>query len=188
MSSHSTLLTILAPLVALAALVGIAYLRTQRQPRRWLGPRADEWEWLRAALLPVLDRLLRAETDWGYAAYELEQAERAGYIDAPPEAVEELLYQRGFRRLPLAAYKSLPDGREEVGSWGYRESLLAREQVHVMLFSAPGGGTHVYAHREPSAINPLTAIDHYRGRGYDPAAGVAFVRERLGDEIHSSGR
>jgi len=74
--------------------------------------------------------------------------------------------------------ETLPDGRTEAASWARRDALLARRQTHVILFEADDG-VDIYAHEEPNALNPLTAWRHYRGRGYDPAAGVATVREWL---------
>lgn len=142
------------------------------------GPLAEYWPRLRAEALPILDDLAR----WlglGYAAYELSPREYAGTLDLQPEAAERLLYQHGFRRNPFAAYKTLPDGRTEVGSWAFRPSLLARRQVHVMLFDRDGPGTDVYAHTEYSAINPLVAYAHYIGRGYSPAKGQARVHDLL---------
>lgn len=164
----------------------LLFARALRGPRtrRLIGPAADFWEYARRGLLPLLDRLLRHRVPGQhYAAYTLSMDEIVGTIDATPEEVEQLLWGAGFRRMPLAALKTLPDGRTERGSWAYRDGLLASSQTHVMLFQATEGKTLVAAHREASPINPFTAMDHYRGRGYDVPAGADVVRERLDEGI-----
>lgn len=167
-----------APVVAAAFLL----LATLRDGLGSAGPAAEYWERLRGRVLPGLDDLAR-RLDLGYAAYELGPREYAGTLDVEPEAAERLLYRNGFRRNPFAAYKTLPDGREEVGSWSYRSSRLARRQVHVMLFDRDGQGTDVYAHSEYSAINPLVAYRHYTGQGYSPPKGQAKLHARLPDQV-----
>ena len=170
-------LKVAAPVVALA-FTAVFYTRLRRKDR---GPAADWWEVVRRTVLPPLNRLLR-DRELGYAAYTLQYREHVGTLAKDPEAAERLLWEHGFVRNPLAAYKTLPNGTGEIGSWVYRESLLAKEQVHVMLFPT-ANGTHVFAHRKPSASNPLTAYSHYMGRGYDPDAGAEFVLERLPIEV-----
>ena len=171
------LLQIAAPIVAIAFTVyWHGYAPT------WIkGPRATFWNPLRRALLPALDRLLAGKVG-GYAAYELDNSEFVGTIVGSIEDVEELLYEQGYERMPLAALKSLEDGRVEQASWAHRDAPFDREQTHVMLFEGTGG-VDVFAHREPSAIHPATAYAHYRGRGYDVDAGVEHVREQLGDRL-----
>lgn len=171
--TNTEVLRVAAPAVALA-FTAVFYGRLQRKDR---GPAADYWEGLRRVLLPPLNRLLR-DRELGYAAYVLQWEEYVGTLAKDPEAVEQLLWENGFVRNPLAAYKTLPDGTGEVGSWVYRESLLSRTQVHVVLF-ATENGTAVFAHKEPSAVNPLTAFRHYLGGASDAEAGAAFVLESL---------
>ncbi len=102
-----------ASLVSLAGLLGAAWALRQPRSRRLLGPAADYWEYGRRALLPLLDRLLRRHAPGQhYAAYQLSLDEVVGTIDATPEAVEQLLWDAGFRRMPVAALKDLP-GRSE---------------------------------------------------------------------------
>jgi hypothetical protein len=171
-----------AVIVATAALV--AYLRAP--PWVW-GPRATFWNLARRALVPLLDQFVDEHVDEAtggaidYASYELHNSEFVGRVATSLGDLERELYADGFTRMPLAALKSLEDGRIERGSWARRESLLAREQTHVMLFDTPPGesGVDVYAHREPNAINPFTAWAHYKARGYDPAAGVEAVQQWL---------
>ncbi|WP_435124975.1 hypothetical protein [Halobaculum sp. D14] len=165
-----------APVVALAGLA-LSYYRLKLRKR---GPLAEVWERVRKTVLPPLDDLAR-RLGVGYAAYTLGEREYAGTLSVPPEKAERLLWQAGFRRNPLAAYKTLPDGTAELGSWVYRDGLLATHQTHVVLFPAEADGqTRVFAHREYSAINPATALEHFRGRGYSPEEGEAVVRGKLG--------
>lgn len=166
-----------APLVAAVFLV-VTAVRAQYSTR---GPKIRFWSRVRRRYLPTLDRLARS-LDVGYAAYELGHREYAGTLRADPREAERVLYRRGFRRNPFAAFKTLPDGRREFSSWCYRSSILATRQVHVMLFDRPGGGTDVYAHAEYSSINPLVANKHYNGEGYDPTRGQARLHERLSQE------
>ncbi len=175
---------LVAPLVATTALLLFLRARRSAYSRRVLGPAADGWEYVRRGLLPLLDRLLRRHAPGQhYAAYQLSLDEVVGTIDATPEEVEQLLWDAGFRRMPLAALKDLPDGRVERGSWAYRDSLLADRQLHVMLFATSEGQTLVAAHQEANALNPAVAMDHYRGRGYDVPAGERAVRERFDERV-----
>jgi len=180
---------IAASLVATAALLATLWALRQPLAKSWLGPAADGWEHARRGLLPLLDRLLGQYTDdRHYASYELTDRELVGLIDAPPEEVEQLLWDAGAVRQPLAALKTLPDGRKEVGSWAFRDSLLAPTQTHVVLFEGIlEGETLVAAHQEASPLLPWTALDHYRGRGLDVDAGERVVRERLDEGVWMEG-
>jgi hypothetical protein len=173
---------LVAAIVATVAL--IAYLRS---PAWVFGPQARFWNPLRRALVPVLDRLAADQLNEAtggkisYASYELDRAGFVARVETSTVDLERALYDAGFTRMPLAALKTLPDGRIERASWARRAGLLAREQTHVMLFPTPPGesGVDVYAHREPNAINPFRAWAHYKGRGYDPAGGVEEIRQWL---------
>jgi len=172
---------IAAPLVATAALLATAWALQQPRSRALLGPAADGWEYLRRGVWPLLDRLAPGTH---YASYELTDRELVGLIDAPPEEVEQLLWEAGAVRQPLAALKTLPDGRKEVGSWAFRDGLLAPTQTHVVLFEGIlEGETLVAAHQEASPLLPWTTLDHYRGRGLDVEAGERVVRERLDEGV-----
>lgn len=163
-----------APVVAAVFLLITVY--QAKRGRR--GPEAEFWEFVRGAVIPTLDKVGRA-LDIGYAAYTVGYREYAGTLDVSPEAAEEFLYEHGFRRNPLSAYKTLPDGRKEQGSWVWREHLLAKKQLHVMTFERRNGETDCYAHWEYSAINPLTALKHYRGVDYSPKKGERLLEEKL---------
>lgn len=156
---------IAAPVVALAGLSAYLYLGRQHY-----GADADYWEVIRRSLLPQLNRLAR-RNGWGYAAYRLTEAEFIGTFDMPPEEFEERLEELGFERMPLAAFKYAPDGREEVGSWAWRPSMLSRFQIHIIPFESRETldgvpRTDAAGHLEYNAYNPLTAFGHYTGLMY----------------------
>lgn len=177
---------IAAPLVATAALLATLWAARQPRTRRLLGPAADFWEYARRLVWPLLDRVARRHGH--YAAYEIGEREVVGVLDATPGEAEQLLWDAGARRQPLAALKTLPDGRTECGSWAFRDSLLAETQVHVVLFAGTHEGeTLVAAHAEASPINPFTALDHYRARGVDVDAGERAVRRRLDEGVWVGG-
>ena len=177
--------------LAASAVAMIALLVYIRAPPWLFGPDARFWNPLRRLLVPLLDRIAKTHgdelglpDDLDYAAYELARSEFAARVEAGVDDVGEALANAGYRRMPLAALKTLPDGRIERASWARRDGLLASTQTHVMLFEAPPGttGVEIYAHVEPNALNPLQAWGHYRGRGYDPEAGGDVVREWLDAE------
>ena len=175
---------IVAALVASVALY--AYLRS---PAWVFGPQARFWNPLRRVLVPVLDRIAREHLtdrtggEISYAAYELDNSEYVGRVEASVGEFERELYADGFERMPLAALKSLDDGRIERGSWARRDGLLASRQHHIMLFESPAGesGIDVYSHTEPNALNPAEAWAHYTGKRYDPQAGVDKTRAWLNE-------
>ena len=173
---------------AAAALVAVVALHAYLRSPAWVfGPQARFWNPLRRVFVPLLDRIARehlADATGGeidFAAYELANSEYVGRVEASVGAFERELYDAGFKRMPLAALKSLDDGRIEQGSWARRDGLLADRQVHVMLFESPAGesGIDVFAHEEYNALNPAVAWKHYTGERYDPAAGVAEIRAWL---------
>ena len=166
-----------APIVAVA---GVVLLYGVLRPSH-RGPTATFWNKGRAAVLPKLDRVAR-RLRLGYAAYELDDSEYAGRIDAPLEDVDKLLAAYGFERMPLSAWKTLPDGRSEAGSWARREHPLAERQLHVMLFRADGA-TDLYAHEEFNAFHPRYAADHYHSVKYDPPAGCRQLQELFGEYL-----
>ena len=172
-------MVIAAPIVAT---VGVFVLYGILQPTH-RGPSATFWNRGRAALLPGLHRLAQ-RLRLGYAAYELDPCEYAGRIDAPVEDVDRLLAAYGFERMPLSAWKTLPDGRSEAGSWARRDDLLADRQLHVMLFRTEDGATDVYAHDEFNAFHPGHATKHYNSVDYCPQTGQQQLSELIGDYLY----
>jgi len=85
--------------------------------------------------------------------------------------------------MPLSAWKTLPDGRTEAGSWARRESLFADRQLHVMLFRTGDGATDVYAHDEYNAFHPAHATKHYHAVEYRPQTGCQQLQELIGDYL-----
>lgn len=173
-------MVIAAPVVAT---LGVVFLYGVLQPTH-RGPSATFWNRGRETLLPTLDRLAR-RLRLGYAAYELEPREYAGRIDAPVETVDKLLAAHGFERMPLSAWKTLPDGRSEAGSWARREGLFADRQLHVMLFRTDDGATDLYVHDEFNAYNPRHAAKHYHAVDYDPQVGYRQLQTLLGEYLDS---
>lgn len=172
-------MVIAAPIVAV---VGFVLLYGVLQPAH-RGPSATFWNRGREAVLPRLHRLA-SRLRVGYAAYELQDREYVGRIDAPVEDVDELLAAYGFERMPLSAWKTLPDGRSEAGSWARRDGPLADRQLHVMLFRTEDGATDVYAHDEFNAFHPRHAAKHYHGIDYSPRGGRRQLQELIGEYLY----
>ncbi|MFC6835682.1 hypothetical protein [Halomarina ordinaria] len=170
---------VLAPVVSLFAVLAYRVVGRAR-----LGPDADWVERLHREWFPAVAAPFQG---WlpGTTAREIEPREFAMTLAAPLEAVEDDLWAAGFRRHPLARVKTR-DGVASAGSWVLLDHLLARRQLHVMLFPDEDEGvTHVYAHEEYASLNPLVAYAHYTGHGQSAAAGVARV-EALFDRSGSS--
>jgi hypothetical protein len=178
-ATKKPIMVIAAPVVAT---FGLILLYGVLQPTH-RGPTATFWNRGRAAVLPGLHRLA-TRLGAGYAAYELQPREYAGRIDAPVEDVDRLLAAHGFERMPLSAWKTLPDGRSEAGSWARRDGLLADRQLHVMLFRTGDGTTDVYAHDEFNAFHPRYAAEHYHGVDYCPQTGCQQLQELIGEYLH----
>lgn len=144
-------------------------------PLRWnRGPGARWWEPLRQRASHLLGRRF----DEGAGPRPITDKEYAGTLPVPLSVAEELLYQRGFVRNPLARLKHR-DGTPESGSWAYRDSPLATRQLHCMLFEEEDGQTAVYAHEEFSSVHPLYAPAHFAGRDQRTQMGIERAREQL---------
>jgi len=91
---------------------------------------------------------------------------------------EQILWAEGFVRNPFACLKTR-DGTPEVGSWVYRDSPLAPRQLHVMLFRGEGEATDVYAHEEPSSVNPFRGFVHVTGSEQMVGTGVERIHQML---------
>jgi hypothetical protein len=119
-----------------------------------------------------------AAIDEGAGPRPVVHAEFAGALDRNLPETEQWLHDMGFVRNPIARLKTR-DGTPEAGSWVYRESPLARRQLHFMLFESDDGGIAVYAHEELSSVHPLYGPGHFRGEGQSVGAGVERARELL---------
>ena len=170
---------VLAPVVSLIGLLAFIWAIRHPRTRLILGPPADFWELIRRYGLPLLGKRL---SDRIYTTGNVDESQFVVRTDKEPERVEELLWGAGFRRMPLAAFKSLPDGRQSVGSWAYRETLLSDEQLHITLFKAENGAG-IYAHSEPNALSPFTAYAHFASDEVDARGGVEQARKQLPSEL-----
>lgn len=159
-------------LVRLGAAVGL--FQTYAVPVRWnRGPESRWWEPVRR----VVSRALGRFVDERAGPRPITDGEFAGTLGMSLGEAERLLWTRGFVRSPFARLKTR-DGTPELGSWADRDSPLARRQLHLMLF--PGeDGVDVYAHEEPSSVNPRVGAEHFDGEGQTVARGVRTARERL---------
>ncbi|WP_372611579.1 hypothetical protein [Halomonas sp.] len=110
-------------------------------------------------------------------------------LDEEEDTIELELDDVGFRRNPISALKSLPDGRLSEGSW----VLLHRDapdlvehgmQLHVTLFQRDRGGTGraLYAHYEDDwRVDPLA---HLRAKHLSTRAGVELTRKYLDENSY----
>jgi hypothetical protein len=153
------------PIIVLVPLAVIVVATILHGERRRLGSVADWVEGVRAVALPVFDPLIERYVGGAGSAYELSDAEYVGRIHESPEDVEQLLWNHGYRRNTLSAFKTTPDDREQIGAWVYRGDQVDDDrQVDTMLFRASEGehGTDVYAHEEySSALRWLFEILRY---------------------------
>lgn len=172
-----------------AAGAAVGWLLQYAPPFRWAtGPRSRWWEPLRARV----SRVVGVAVDERAGPRPITDAEYAGTLRRSLGETEALLWADGFRRNPLSRLKTR-DGDPEVGSWVWRASPLAERQLHLVLFPArsdaagPGAGgdrgVDVYAHAEPSSVNPLVAAAHFDAAGQSVAEGVERARERLPLEV-----
>ncbi|WP_408957653.1 hypothetical protein [Natrinema sp. 74] len=138
---------------------------------------------LRRRFLPQTHFLLQG-TFGGYAVSHTTADEYALTVHCSEATIEDVLEQLGFSRNPIAALKVRMDGNTSEGSWVWRPSLFADEQLHIVLHDLENeSGVDVYAHWECSWIRH--PYKHYVARGYDAEKGVALARRWLvdGDEL-----
>lgn len=160
--------------LCLALGAGLGFVQTYALPFGWnRGPGSRWWESLRRATATAL-----AAVDERAGPRPVVHAEFAGTIARSLDETERWLHDIGFVRNPIARLKTR-DGTPEAGSWVYRESPLARRQLHLMLFESEDGGIAVYAHEELSSVHPLTGPGHFRGTGQSVGAGVRRARGLL---------
>ncbi|SEW09678.1 hypothetical protein [Natrinema salifodinae] len=144
-----------------------------------MGYGADFINALRRSLLPQLHFLLRG-TFGGYAVSHTTADEYVLTARCSEATIEAVLAALGFSRNPIAALKVRMDGNTSEGSWVWRPSLLADEQLHIVVHDLRNEtGVDVYAHWEYSWIRH--PYKHYVARGYDAERGVALARRWLVD-------
>ena len=143
----------------------------------------DDWQeglrrWLYPRLHPLLVRY------GGYGVGHCGWNQYAGTFDEDEEVVEDELVDVGFRRNPIAAYKSLPDGRKSEGSWvllneDAPDHVAPGMQLHITLFKRKDGkpGREVYAHYEDDWR--ASPSDHLNEANFSAAAGVDIARDYL---------
>lgn len=130
---------------------------------------------LRRRVLPAVHEVKRRVG--GYAQCTMHPSEYVGTIDRTLTRFADELREMEFRKEPIAALKSHQDGRLSAGSWVYRSSLFANEQLHVTLFRTDGGSVDTFAHREFSWLTH--PYRHYRSVGWDTDRGVTEMRSLL---------
>jgi hypothetical protein len=129
---------------------------------------------LRMAVWPPIHRLLTSVSD-AYAVTNTTEDEYVATVLESRGELETRLRKLGFERTPIASLKIRFDGNVSDGSWVRRRSLLADEQLHVVLHELRDrDAVDAYAHSEDNWIrHPLS---HLRKRNYSPQSGVAAVR------------
>ncbi|QLG48977.1 hypothetical protein [Natrinema halophilum] len=141
--------------------------------------REDVVNAFRRSVLPQLHFLLRG-TFGGYAVSHTTADEYALTAHCSEEIIEDILEEMGFARNPIAALKVRMDGNTSEGSWVWRPSRFADEQLHIVLHDLENqSGVDVYAHWECSWVRH--PYRHYVARGYDAEKGVALARRWLVD-------
>lgn len=143
----------------------------------------DDWmNRLRRSLLPIFHRIGQSIGDL-YAVRPVGQKEFAMLLGLGPDLTEKRLEKLGLEPNIASSLKETEDGRFEVGSFAYRESIhplipnfLAIRQIHVMVFNAQEG-TELYVHGEYSSILPIVGLLHYRGITYSDTEGIEKFTE-----------
>jgi len=150
---------------------------------RFLLDSDDDWqEGLRAWLYPRLHPLLTPFGGYGVGETRLNQY--VGVFSEGEESIELELVNVGFRRNPIACFKSLPDGRASEGSWvllpeDAPDHVAPGMQLHVTMFERSDGqkGREFYAHYEDDWRSAPVA--HLRAKNFSAAAGVDIARGYL---------
>lgn len=150
---------------------------------RFLLDSDDDWqEGLRANLYPLLHPYLKLFG--GYAVGETRLNQYVGKFDEDEESIEVEMVDAGFRRNPIACFKSLPDGRASEGSWvllpeNAPDHVAPGMQLHVTMFKRADGqkGREFYAHYEDDWRSAPVA--HLRAKNFSAAAGVDIARDYL---------
>lgn len=141
---------------------------------------------IRQAVGPWLNRLARM---LGQPDYCIRRTEYVGTVHVPIENLEAHLQAGGFTWAPFSLYHRTPTGTSTDGSWTYRPSVLAGQQLHVILFAQSPDRIDVYAHKEYNWLrHPLkhakqTGIRRKEGadqmRCWLDAQGLAYDHESV---------
>lgn len=100
---------------------------------------------VRRSFLPQLHFLLRGTFGW-YAISHTTADEYVLTAHCSEETIETVLERLGFSRNPIAALKVRTDGNTSEGSWVWRPSPLADDQLHVVIHDLRNEpGVDVYA-------------------------------------------
>jgi hypothetical protein len=153
----------------------------------------DDWiESFRRSLYPLLhDPLSKLGEKIGvnlYAVGSVGGNQYVGKFDENEDAIEEEFDSRAERN-PVAALKSLEDGRTSEGSWvvlhDHCPDLIEEgKQLHFTLFVREDGaaGRELYAHYEDDwRAAPLA---HLRSENFSPEKGVKIAEEYLDEYTH----
>jgi hypothetical protein len=156
-------------------------------PKSLLGSDDDWIEVVRSTLFPILHPyLVKYTSSYGVGTFGEKSAslQFAGRVEVNEELLEEKLVEMGFRRNPVACYKSLHDGRQSEGSWVLLSGdepegfppLAHNRQLHLTLFASPGGkGREMYAHNEIDWRKD--AGGHLKAKNWKPALGGEQMRD-----------
>ncbi|UBF19107.1 hypothetical protein HRTV-14_gp34 [Halorubrum phage HRTV-14] len=150
---------------------------------RFLLDSDDDWqEGVRAWLYPRLHPFLTPFGGYGVGHTAVNQY--IGKFSEGEESIELELVDAGFRRNPIACFKSLPDGRKSEGSWvlipeDAPDHVAPGMQLHVTMFKRADGqkGREMYAHYEDDWRSAPVA--HLRAKNFSAAAGVDIARDYL---------
>lgn len=153
----------------------------------------DDWiESFRRSLYPLLhDPFSKLGEKIGvnlYAVGSVGGNQYVGKFDESEEAIEREFDDRAERN-PVAALKSLEDGRTSEGSWvvlhEHCPDLIEKgKQLHFTLFVREDGksGRELYAHYEDDWRT--APLDHLRSTNFSPSEGVAIAETYLDEHTH----
>ncbi|WP_128224117.1 hypothetical protein [Halobacteriaceae bacterium SHR40] len=129
---------------------------------------------IRGFVWPYFHRLFKSATDV-YALSQTTEDEYVATVSETQEKLERRLPRMGFQRTPVSSLKIRFDGNISDGSWVYRDSTFADEQLHVVLHELRDrNGVDVYAHVEDNWIRH--PVGHVSKRNYNAQRGVQSVR------------
>lgn len=152
----------------------------------------DDWqEGFRATYYPWLNSHLESiGKKIGIPLYATGHVSNSQYIGVAlegEETIEEELVKAGFRRNPIACYKSLKDGRKSEGSWvllheDAPEYVEKEMQIHLTLFEAEIDNSYreLYAHYEDDWRTSW--LKHLKETNFSTKVGVEKATDVINDE------